>query len=82
MRDTWINCRDMWIQYFLNFGDICHIYFRDMAYFFKIIKGIWDTGTPFQGLSYARTYNIIQTFREKIHVKPLSKSLAWDLLDM
>ena len=29
----------------VNFVDICHTYFRDMAYFFKIIKGIWDTGT-------------------------------------
>ena len=29
-------------------------YFRYMGYFFKIIKGIWDTGTlpPFQGLTF------------------------------
>ena len=26
--------------------DICQISFRDMGYFFKILKGIWDTGTP------------------------------------
>ena len=32
---------DIGIQCFLNFGDICYIYFRDMGYFFKIIKGIW-----------------------------------------
>ena len=50
IRDTWINFWNMGIQCFLNFGDICHIYFRDMGFFFKIIKGIWDTGTPsFQG---------------------------------
>ena len=29
--DTWINFRDMLIQCFLNFGDICHIFL-----------GIWD----------------------------------------
>ena len=39
----------MGIQCFLNFGDICHIYFRDMGYFFKIIEGIRDTGTPLPG---------------------------------
>ena len=33
--DAWINFRDMGIQYFLNLGDICHIYFRDMGYFSK-----------------------------------------------
>ena len=55
IQDTWINFSDMGIQCFLNFGDICHISFRD-GIFFKIIKGIWDTGTPplppppFQGL--------------------------------
>ena len=31
--DTWINFKDMGIQCFLNIGDICHIYFRDMGYF-------------------------------------------------
>ena len=31
--DTWINLRDIGIQCFLNFGDICHIYFRDMDIF-------------------------------------------------
>ena len=36
----------MGIHCFLNVKDICHIYFMDMGYFFKIIKGIWDTGTP------------------------------------
>ena len=41
IRDTWINFRDIGIQSFLNFGDICHISFRDMRY-----KGVWDTGTP------------------------------------
>ena len=35
IRDTWINFRDMGIQCFLNFGDICHIYFRYMGYFSK-----------------------------------------------
>ena len=38
----------MGIQCSLNFGDICHVYFRDMG-IFKIIKGIWDTGTPLSG---------------------------------
>ena len=32
-QDAWINFRDMGIQCFLNFGDICHIYFRDKRYF-------------------------------------------------
>ena len=40
--NTWINFRDMGIQCFLNFGDIRHIYFRDMI-LFTINKGIWDT---------------------------------------
>ena len=39
----------MGIQCFLNFVDICHIYYRYMEYFFKIIKGIWDTGTSLPG---------------------------------
>ena len=34
----------MGTQSFLNLGDICHIYFRDNGYFFKIIKGIWEVG--------------------------------------
>ena len=29
-----------------EFGDICHIYFREIGYFFKLVKRIWDTGTP------------------------------------
>ena len=33
--DTWINFRAMGIKCFLNLGDICHIYFRDMGYFSK-----------------------------------------------
>ena len=33
--DTCINSRDMGIQCFLNFRDICHIYLRDMGYFSK-----------------------------------------------
>ena len=44
----------MEIQCFLNFGEICPIYFRDMGYIFKIIKGVWDNGTPFQGLSISK----------------------------
>ena len=35
IRDTWINFRNMGIRCFLNFGDICHNYFRDMRYFAK-----------------------------------------------
>ena len=35
IRDTWINFRDMGIQFFLNFGYICHIHFRDMGYYSK-----------------------------------------------
>ena len=35
IRDTWINLRGLGIQCFLKFGDICHIYFRDMGYFSK-----------------------------------------------
>ena len=46
IRDTWINFRDMGIQCFLNFGDTCHIYFRDVGYFFQITKKMWDTWTP------------------------------------
>ena len=36
-----------------GFGNICHFSFRDVGYFFKILKGIWDTGIPhpFQGLN-------------------------------
>ena len=30
---------DMGIQGFLNFWDICHVYFRDMGYFPKDLKG-------------------------------------------
>ena len=41
-----ITFRDMGTQCFLNFGDICHISFKDMGYFLKIIKGILDTGAP------------------------------------
>ena len=51
IRDTWIYLRDIGIQCFLNFWDICQIYFRDMGYVFKTIKEMWDTGTPFQGLT-------------------------------
>ena len=29
--DTWINFRDMGIQCFLNFGNVCQIYFREMG---------------------------------------------------
>ena len=39
----------MAIQCFLNFGDICHFSFRELGHygiFFKIIKGIQDTGSP------------------------------------
>ena len=36
----------MGIQSFLNFGDICHIYFRDMGYFFKYLKGFGILGPP------------------------------------
>ena len=35
IRDTWINFSNMGIQFSLNFGDICHIYFGDMGYFSK-----------------------------------------------
>ena len=35
IQDTWINFRDMGIQCFLNFGDICHISFKDMGHFSK-----------------------------------------------
>ena len=35
IRDTLINFRAMGIQCFVNFGDICHIYIRDMVYFSK-----------------------------------------------
>ena len=35
IRDTWINFMVMGMQCFLNFGDICHIYFRDMGYISK-----------------------------------------------
>ena len=33
IQDTWINF--IGIQCFLDFGDICLIYFRDMGYFSK-----------------------------------------------
>ena len=33
--DTWINFSTIGIQCFLNFGDFCHIYLRDMGYFSK-----------------------------------------------
>ena len=38
-----------------EFGDICHIYFRDMGYFPKYLKGvsILDPPPPLQGLIYA-----------------------------
>ena len=40
-------------------GIFCHISFRDM-FFFRIIKGIWDTGTPFQDLlsQFLVTYSV------------------------
>ena len=31
IREIWINFGGIGIQCFLNFGDICHIYFRDMG---------------------------------------------------
>ena len=46
IRDTWINFRNMRIQCFLNFGDICHICFRDMGYFSKTSKGYGILGPP------------------------------------
>ena len=33
-----------------EFGNICHIYFRDMGYFSKLLKGYGILGSPFQGL--------------------------------
>ena len=36
----------MGIQCFLNFGDICHIYFRDMGYFSESFKGYGILGPP------------------------------------
>ena len=44
----------MGIQCFLNFGDICHIYFRDMGYFSKNLKKLGILGPlPLQGLIFA-----------------------------
>ena len=34
------------IQCFLNYGDICHNYFRDMGYFSKYLKGFGILGPP------------------------------------
>ena len=36
----------MGIQFFLNIGNICHSYFRDMGYFSKQFKGYWILGPP------------------------------------
>ena len=44
-----ITFRDMGIQGFLNFGDICHIYFRDMGYFPKYLKGYGILPPPLPG---------------------------------
>ena len=51
-----ITFRDMGIQGFLNFLDFCHIYFRDMGYFPKYLKGIWDTGTPLPHVPGPQTF--------------------------
>ena len=42
----------MEIQCFLNFGNICHIYFRDMGYFSKLLKGYGILGSPLPGPHY------------------------------
>ena len=41
------------LQCFLKFGDICHIYFRDMGYFSKLLTGYGILGPPppFQSLN-------------------------------
>ena len=41
-----ISFRDMEIQWFLKFGDICHISFRDKGYFSKYLKGYGILGPP------------------------------------
>ena len=41
----------MGIHCFLNFGDICHIYSRDMGYYFQNNLGDMGYWDPFQGLS-------------------------------
>ena len=51
-----ITFRDMGIQGFLNFGDISHIYFRDMGYCPKYLKG-YGMGDHFQGLVCCQATN-------------------------
>ena len=41
--------KDKGMQCSLNFGDVCHIYFRDMGYFSKQLKGYWILGPPVPG---------------------------------
>ena len=50
-RDTFNNFRDIGIQRFQIFGDICQFLFRDMEYFSKYLKGYGILGTPFRGLN-------------------------------
>ena len=61
--DTLINFRDMGIQCIPNLRDICHIYFRDMEYFSKQLKGYGKLGPPFQGLTNIGNYFLWKMYR-------------------
>ena len=62
----------MGIQCFLNFGNICHIDFRDIGIFFKIIKGKLDIGTPPPPSRASVSY--FDCLQELI---PVSKMVVW-----
>ena len=41
------------LNFWVNYGDICQFLFRDTGYFSKYLKGYVISGTPFQGPIYA-----------------------------
>ena len=52
----YINFRDIGIQRFQIFGDICQFLFKDMGYFSKYLKGYGILGTPLPGPHYYISY--------------------------
>ena len=52
-RDTFYYFQGYGDKCFLNFGDICHIYFMDMGYFSRYLKGICDTDTTLPGTNHS-----------------------------
>ena len=57
---------DMGIQCFRNFEDICHIYFLDMGYFSKYLKGCGILGPPSSRASLMQVKSIAECFKGTI----------------